>query len=99
MPTAGRVGSWLGLKPYSSTSFLRSSSLFWRALRFLHKKIPASSSSAMATTGTTTAIAILPPELSPFWSSPLFWGLGLAGLGLETAVGGGGGGRAPVGPL
>lgn len=32
--------------------------------------IPARSSRATTTTGTTTAIAVLPPVLSPFWVVP-----------------------------
>ncbi len=67
-PTAGRVGSLLGLNPYSSTSFLRSSSASFRCFRFRQKKRPASTSSATTAIGTTTATAILaagasPPEL------------------------------------
>ena len=68
-PTAGRVGSWLGLKPYSSTSFLRSSSALLRCLRFRQKKMPPSTNSATTTTGMTTAMAVLPPLLMPPLSS------------------------------
>jgi hypothetical protein len=64
-PTAGRVGSLFGLYPYSSTSFLRSSSASLRCFRFRHKKRPASTRRATATIGTTTATAIFPPPFSP----------------------------------
>lgn len=65
MPTAGSVGSSLGLKPYSSTSFLRASSAFFLDLRFRQNQIPASNSSATATTGMTTAMAVFPAGLKP----------------------------------
>lgn len=73
MPTAGRVGSSLGLKPYSSTSFLRASSALFFDLRLRQNQRPASSSSATATTGITTAMAVFPAGLSPPVSC-LFWG-------------------------
>lgn len=60
-PTAGIVGSLLGLYPYSSTSFLLISSASLRCFRFLQKNIPAAIRAATATIGTTTAIAIVPP--------------------------------------
>lgn len=58
------MGSSFGLKPYSSTSFLRASSAFFLALRFRQNQIPASRRSATTTTGTTTAMAVFPPALS-----------------------------------
>lgn len=64
-PTVGRVGSLLGLYPYSSTSFLRNSSASFLAFRFRHRKRPASTKSATATIGTTTATAIVPPVPKP----------------------------------
>jgi len=66
--TAGSVGSLLGLKPYSSTSFRRASSAFLRCFLLLHKKMPPSTNNATTTTGITTAIAVLPPADRP----PLF---------------------------
>lgn len=60
-PIAGSVGSSLGLKPYSSTSFLRSSSPSFRCFRLRQKKRAANTINATAATGTTTATAILPP--------------------------------------
>ena len=65
IPTAGSVGSLLGLKPYSSTSFRRSSSPAFFCLRRLHSKIPARTNNATTTTGTTTAMAVLPPVVRP----------------------------------
>lgn len=62
---AGRVGSLLGLKPYSSTSFRLASSCVFLCLRFLQKNRPAKTSSATTTTGTTTATAVFPPAESP----------------------------------
>lgn len=64
-PTAGSVGSWLGLKPYSSTSLRRRSSASFLAFRRRQRRIAASTINATATTGTTTATAILPPADSP----------------------------------
>ena len=64
-PTTGSVGSLFGLKPYSSTSFLRSSSPSLRCFRLRHRKRAASTIKATATTGTTTATAILPPAERP----------------------------------
>ena len=64
-PMTGSVGSLLGLKPYSSTSFLRSSSPSLRCFRLRHRKRAASTIKATATTGTTTATAILPPAERP----------------------------------
>jgi hypothetical protein len=64
-PMAGSVGSLLGLNPYSSTSFLLSSSASFRCFRLRHKKRAASTSNATAATGTTTATAILPPAERP----------------------------------
>ena len=61
----GSVGSLLGLKPYSSTSFLRISSPSLRCFRFRHRKRAARTIRATATTGTTTATAILPPGERP----------------------------------
>lgn len=55
------MGSLFGLKPYSSISFLRSSSEFFRAFRLLQNQIPSTMSIATTTTGTTTAIATFPP--------------------------------------
>jgi hypothetical protein len=63
--TAGRVGSLLGLYPYSSTSLRLNSSASLRAFRFLHKKSAARTSSVTATIGTTTATATTPPLLRP----------------------------------
>ena len=65
MPTAGSVGSSFGLKPYSSTSFLRASSSFFLDLRFRQNQIPASRSRATTTTGMTTAMAVFPPAVRP----------------------------------
>lgn len=64
-PTTGSVGSLLGLNPYSSTSFLRSSSASFRCFRLRQKKSAASTINATAATGTTTATAILLPGESP----------------------------------
>ena len=61
----GSVGSLLGLKPYSSTSFLRISSPSLRCFRFRQRKRAARTIRATATTGTTTATAILPPAERP----------------------------------
>ena len=61
----GNVGSLLGLKPYSSTSFLRISSPSLRCFRFRQRKRAARTIRATATTGTTTATAILPPGERP----------------------------------
>lgn len=58
-------GSLFGLNPYSAISLLRSSSAFFLAFLFLHKKNPIKNAAAMATIGIMTAIAILPPELKP----------------------------------
>lgn len=63
------MGSLFGLNPYSSISFLRSSSEFFRAFRLLQNQIPSTMSIATTTTGTTTAIATFPPldrPLDPF---------------------------------
>jgi hypothetical protein len=64
-PTAGKVGSWLGLNPYSSTSFLRSSSASFLCFLLRHRKIPSRTSNATTTIGITTAIAVLPPSDRP----------------------------------
>lgn len=64
-PMAGSVGSLLGLNPYSSTSFLRSSSPSLRCFRLRQRKRAARTIKATATTGTTTATAILPPAERP----------------------------------
>ena len=72
LPTAGKVGSLFGLKPYSSISFLRSSSEFLRAFLFRQNQSPARTSKATATTGTTTATATFPPPDNP---PELLWGL------------------------
>ena len=61
----GSVGSLLGLKPYSSTSFLRISSPSLRCFRFRQRKRAARTIRATATTGTTTATAILLPGERP----------------------------------
>lgn len=63
--TTGNVGSLLGLKPYSSTSFLRSSSASFRCFLFRQRKRAAITINATAATGTTTATAILPPADRP----------------------------------
>ncbi len=55
----------MGLNPYSAISFFRSSSASFRAFLFLHRKKPIKNAAAMTTMGMMTAIAILPPELSP----------------------------------
>lgn len=65
MPIAGSVGSLFGLNPYSSTSFLRSSSASFRCVRFRQKKRATRTIKATATRGTTTATAIFPPGESP----------------------------------
>ena len=67
--TAGRVGSLLGLNPYSSTSFRRSSSASFRCFRRRHQKSAAKTISATPTIGTTTATAMRPPFGSPPLSS------------------------------
>jgi hypothetical protein len=61
----GRVGSLFGLNPYSSTSFLRSSSAAFFAFHFLQKYKAAKMIMATEATGTTTATAIVPPAESP----------------------------------
>ena len=61
----GSVGSLLGLNPYSSTSFLRSSSPSLRCFRLRQRKRAARTIKATATTGTTTATAILLPAERP----------------------------------
>ncbi len=61
--TAGSVGSLLGLYPYSSTSFLRSSSAVLRCFLLRQNHIPASTMRITATIGTITATAIVPPWL------------------------------------
>jgi hypothetical protein len=53
------------LKPYSSISFLRSSSEFFRAFLFRQNHNPNRTSKATATTGTTTATATFPPPDKP----------------------------------
>lgn len=60
-----KVGSLLGLNPYSAISDLRSSAAFFRAFLFRHRKNPIKNPAAMATMGIITAIAIFAPELSP----------------------------------
>ena len=55
----------MGLKPYSSISFFRSSSAAFRALRFFQKNSKPRISSTMAAIGTMTATAITPPEDNP----------------------------------
>jgi hypothetical protein len=62
---AASVGSLLGLKPYSAISFLRSSSLFFLAFLFLHKKNPNKNAAAITTIGMMTAMAILAPVFRP----------------------------------
>ncbi len=64
-PMTGNVGSLLGLNPYSSTSFLRSSSPSLRCFLLRQRKRAARTIKATATTGTTTATAILPPGERP----------------------------------
>lgn len=64
-PTAGSVGSLFGLKPYSSSSFLRCSSASFRCFLLLQRNNKARTISATAATGTTTATAILPPADRP----------------------------------
>ncbi len=61
----GSVGSLFGLNPYSSTSFLRSSSPSLRCFRLRQRKRAARTIKATATTGTTTATAILLPAERP----------------------------------
>ena len=61
----GSVGSLFGLNPYSSTSFLRISSPSLRCFRLRQRKRAARTIKATATTGTTTATAILPPGVRP----------------------------------
>lgn len=65
LATTGRVGSLLGLNPYSSTSFLRSSSASFLCFRLRQRKRAARTISATATTGTTTATAMVPPGERP----------------------------------
>ena len=62
---AGSLGSLFGLNPYSSTSFLRSSSASFRCFLLRHKNRAASTINATAATGTTTATAIFPPGERP----------------------------------
>lgn len=64
-PTAGIVGSLFGLNPYSSTSFRRSSSSFFRCFRLLQKNIRARIMRATTATGTTTATAVFPAADRP----------------------------------
>ena len=64
-PTAGRVGSWFGFRPYSSISLRRRSSASFLALRFLKNHKPARTRRETTTIGITTAIAILGPFCSP----------------------------------
>lgn len=64
-PTAGSVGSLLGLKPYASISFLRSSSASFCCFLRRQKKRPASTSAAMTTMGITTAMAMVPAGDNP----------------------------------
>lgn len=71
MPTAGSVGSWFGLYPYSSTSFRRSSSVSLFALCLPHHHSSRQMITATETTGTTTATAIVPPADRPPVSSEL----------------------------
>lgn len=59
------MGSLLGLNPYSSTSFLRNSSPSFRCFRLRQRKRAARTIRATATTGTTTATAILLPAERP----------------------------------
>lgn len=61
----GSVGSLFGLYPYSSTSFLRSSSAAFFAFHLRQKYKAARMIKATETTGTTTATAIVPPAESP----------------------------------
>ena len=63
--TPGRLGSLFGLKPYSSTSFRRSSSAAFFALRLRQNHNAARTIKATETTGTTTATAIVPPDDKP----------------------------------
>lgn len=65
LPMTGSVGSLLGLNPYSSTSFLRISSPSLRCFRLRQRNRAARTIKATATTGTTTATAILPPAERP----------------------------------
>ena len=58
------------MKPYSAISLLRSSSAFFLAFRFLHKKNPIKKAAAMTTIGIITAIAIFAPELKPLEPDP-----------------------------
>jgi hypothetical protein len=60
-----RVGSLLGLKPYSAISLLRSSASFFFAFLLRHRKKPIRNAAAIATIGMTTAIAILADVLRP----------------------------------
>lgn len=65
MATGGREGSLLGLKPYSSTSFRRSSSAAFFPFHLRQKYRAARIMIATDTTGTTTATAMVPPADSP----------------------------------
>lgn len=64
-PTAGKRGSWLGLKRYSSISCFRSSSAIFLAFRFLHHHSRTRMIKATEATGTTTATAIVPAAERP----------------------------------
>ena len=64
-PTAGSVGSLFGLYPYSSISFLLTSSASFRCFRFRQKNRPPAIIKATAAIGTTTATAIVPALVRP----------------------------------
>ncbi|KAL5333776.1 hypothetical protein BJX70DRAFT_380029 [Aspergillus crustosus] len=76
--TPGKVGSPFGLNPYSSTSFLRSSSASFFALCLLQSHRPSRTNIATETTGTTTATAIVPPAERPESAPPVSVGEAVA---------------------
>lgn len=76
-PTAGNVGSLLGLNPYASISFWRSSLATFCCFFRRQKNSPANTSAAITTIGITTAMAIVPagespPELLDDFAEPPF---------------------------
>lgn len=79
---AANVGSLFGLNPYSAISLFRSSSAFFLAFLFLHKKNPIRNAAAITTIGMTTAIPIFAPELKPLEPDPEPDALKADGVGL-----------------
>jgi hypothetical protein len=70
------------LNPYSAISLLRSSSAFFLAFLFLHKKNPIKNAAAMTTIGMMTAIAIFAPEPKPSEEDPDPEALNAEGVGV-----------------